>query len=233
MARLSPVGSVEEQGRQRLQDLVSPYRVGGDTALFLVNFERACGEVHIDKSAWSEKLLLLLPCEAAEVVARLTRGESDDYEKVKSALLKKYRLSAEAFWQRFRQAKKGGESQTDFAYRLKVHVDEWLKTPEVHGSHDNVLGCITLEQYYSAIPEDLRIWLQDRLKDIDLDKAAQLADEYYVRENLQSKAGYDNRLGKGEAYLKRIPDQRVPPSCRDHRKEDAGSKGCGSEKKIE
>ncbi|KAG0412858.1 hypothetical protein HPB47_010005 [Ixodes persulcatus] len=51
-----------------------------------------------------------------QVVARLSAGDADDYDKVKSSLLKRYRLSAEAFRQRFRNAsKKSSEGYSEFA----------------------------------------------------------------------------------------------------------------------
>lgn len=155
-----------------------PYRIGGDIALFLVNFERTCEKRGLDESLWSQKLLSVVPGEAAEVLARLSKEDYESYGKVKAALLRKCRLSAEAFRQRFRQAKGGSESHTEFAYELKSNLKEWLKSAEVYGNHDKVLECIALEQFYRVLPEEVRLWLQDRLPEVDLEKAAQLAEEY-------------------------------------------------------
>lgn len=90
--------------------------------LFLVNFERTCEKVDFPRDTWPQRLLILLPCEAADVVARLTRQEAEDYNKVKARLLKKYRLSAEAYRQRFREGERGrNESYSEFAYKLMAN----------------------------------------------------------------------------------------------------------------
>ncbi|KAH6921244.1 hypothetical protein HPB50_027761 [Hyalomma asiaticum] len=53
--------------------------------------------------------------------------DADDY-KIKTALLKKFRLSAEAFRRRFRDAqKKTGETFQEFAFNMKADLVEWLK----------------------------------------------------------------------------------------------------------
>ena len=101
----APVRASETESYQ-MKKLMQPFKVGEDVGLFLVNFERTCEKLSFAPETWPQRLLTLLPCEAAEVVARLSAGDADDYDKVKSSLLKRYRLSAEAFRQRFRNASK-------------------------------------------------------------------------------------------------------------------------------
>ncbi|XP_075728070.1 uncharacterized protein LOC142769085 [Rhipicephalus microplus] len=184
-AQSNPLSLADETPRQKIQDLILPFRTGGDIALFLVSFERTCEKIRINEGVWSQKLLSVIPGEAAEVIARLSKADSDDYAKVKAALLRKYRLSAEAFRQRFRQAKRGSESCTKFVYQLKSNLKEWLGSVDAYGNHDRVIDCVALEQFYRVLPEDTRVWLQDRMKGTDIDKAAELADEYYTRRNFQ------------------------------------------------
>lgn len=65
--------------------------------------------------------ITLLPSEAADVIARLKREGTEDFDKVKSksSLLKKYTLSAKVFWWKFQESEKGTtESCTEFAYKL-------------------------------------------------------------------------------------------------------------------
>ncbi|KAG0429684.1 hypothetical protein HPB47_023380, partial [Ixodes persulcatus] len=88
-------------------------------------------------------LLTLLPCEAAQVVARLCPEEAADYEAVKLGLRKKYRLSAEAFRPRFHGARKEAEDA------------------EVYSNHDGVVECFGLEQLYKGMPEAMRYWVPD------------------------------------------------------------------------
>ncbi|KAH7977950.1 hypothetical protein HPB49_004033 [Dermacentor silvarum] len=111
-----------------MKDLMQSYQVGQDLGLFLVNFERTCEKAGFLKDSWPQRLLTLRPCEVADVIARMEKEESEDYDKLKSSLLKKYRLSAEAFRRKCMEAEKArNESFVDFAYSLMANMKEWLK----------------------------------------------------------------------------------------------------------
>ncbi|XP_077544423.1 uncharacterized protein LOC144156323 [Haemaphysalis longicornis] len=183
-------GSVQsaatERPTLRMCDLMRPYKVGEDIGLFLVNFERTCERAQFSRDSWPQKLLTLLPGEASDVMARLPKEEAQDYQKVKSSFLRKYRLSAEGFRQKFREAEKArGESYSEFAYKLRANLEEWLKEAEAFGEHDKVVECFGLEQFYRRLPENLRLWVQDRPGVSTMDQAAQLADEFVARRGAQ------------------------------------------------
>lgn len=102
LAKINVKPSTRGQEGWKMKNLLQPYKMGEDMGLFLVNFERACERAECSRESWPQRLLTVLPCDAAGVVARLTREESEDYDKVKLSLLNKYRLSTEAFRKRFR-----------------------------------------------------------------------------------------------------------------------------------
>lgn len=182
----------------KMKDLMQPFKIGEDVGLFLVNFERTCEKVGFARESWSQRLLTLLPCEAADVIARLSKQDAEDYDKVKSALLKKYRLSTEAFRQRFRNAAKGQkESYPEFAYNLKANLVEWLKSAEAYGDHGKVIECIALEQFFSCVSEPAKFWVQDRLGEPDVQKAAELTEEYATRRGLKEGQFHRPKNGKG------------------------------------
>lgn len=136
----------------KMKNLVQPYRVGEDIGLFLVNFERTCKKITCALSAWPQRLLTLLPCEAADVVARLMAEQASEYDTVKKALLDRFRLSAEAFRQRFRAASvRAGESFTEHGYKLKADLNEWLKGAQAYGNQDKVIEVVGLEQFYKRV----------------------------------------------------------------------------------
>ncbi|XP_077535981.1 uncharacterized protein LOC144148299 [Haemaphysalis longicornis] len=166
----------------KMKDLMQPFKVGEDMGLFLVNFERTCEKVDFPRDTWPQRLLTLLPCEAADVVARLTRQEAEDYSKVKACLLKKYRLSAEAYRQRFREGERGrNESYSEFAYKLMANFEEWLKEEGAFGDHDKVVQRLGLEQFYRRIPASMRSWVMDKSDVTTVTRAAELADEFLSR----------------------------------------------------
>ncbi|KAM7310233.1 uncharacterized protein ISCGN_007160 [Ixodes scapularis] len=153
----------EPAEKLKMKDLLQPYKLGEDIGLFLVNFERTCEKMKFQRETWSQKLLALLPCEAADVKARLSKEEADDYVKVKAALLKKYRLSTEAFRQSFRQdTRKPTQSWPEFAYNLKADLVEWLESAGAHGDHDKVLECVATEHLFTELSEPAKFWIQDR-----------------------------------------------------------------------
>ncbi|XP_042145677.1 uncharacterized protein LOC115318259, partial [Ixodes scapularis] len=195
----APVRASEAESYQ-MKKLLQPFKVGEDVGLFLVNFERTCEKLSFAPETWPQRLLTLLPCEAAEVVARLSTIDADDYDKVKSSLLKRYRLSAEAFRQRFRNAsKKSSEGYSEFAYALKTNLIEWLKSEEVYESRDKVVECVCLEQFFRSIPQSVKLWVQDRVGVDSVERAAELAEEYATRRKL---SGDDSEPGRS--------DQRKP-----------------------
>ncbi|XP_029832045.3 uncharacterized protein LOC115316745 [Ixodes scapularis] len=184
----SPASSTGEGKSFKMKNLMQPFKIGEDVGLFLVNFERTCEKVGFARQTWPQRLLTLLPCPAADVVARLTKDEAEDYEKVKTSLLRKYRLSAEAFRQRFRSAeKKPNESFPEFAYNLRANLVEWLKFVDAHGDHDKVVECICLEQFLRRIPEETRLWVQDKPDARAVQRAAELAEEFATRRALDEK----------------------------------------------
>ncbi|XP_064474611.1 uncharacterized protein LOC135388765 isoform X1 [Ornithodoros turicata] len=166
----------------KMTNFMQPYKLGEDIGMYLVNFERTCERQHFVKSSWPQRLLTLLPGETADVLARMPKDESEDYDKVKSSLLRKYRLSAEAFRQRFRSdVKKPNQPYVDFAYNLKSNLVEWLTEVKAYGDHDKVIQHICIEQFFDRIPEDMRFWIQDK-PDVDtIEKASELADDYVSR----------------------------------------------------
>ncbi|XP_040067028.1 uncharacterized protein LOC120840506 [Ixodes scapularis] len=203
----------EPAEKLKMKDLLQPYKLGEDIGLFLVNFERTCEKMKFQRETWSQKLLTLLPCEAADVIARLSKEEADDYVKVKAALLKKYRLSTEAFRQRFRHAtRKPTQSWPEFAYNLKADLVEWLKRAGAHGDHDKVLECVATEQLFTELSEPAKFWVQDRLTEVDLLKAPELAEEYAMRRG-QKRDPTDRPKGEnrnGNAFSSQKNGTRPP-----------------------
>ncbi|KAM7281438.1 uncharacterized protein ISCGN_006045 [Ixodes scapularis] len=182
-----------------MRALLQPFRVGGDMGLYLVNFERVCVKMGLVESSWPQRLLSLLPAEVADVLARLDPTAADDYASVKSYLLRKFRLSPEAFRQKFRETRKGpDESYAEFAYKLKGFLESWLRGVNSYEDREKVLEQIALEQFLSCIPTGLKEWIQDRPEVETAQKAADYADEYcsrhgkkVVEENRSSNRFYE------------------------------------------
>ncbi|XP_049273350.1 putative golgin subfamily A member 6-like protein 3 [Rhipicephalus sanguineus] len=207
----------------RIRDQLPPFVVGEDMAKYLVKFEHVCDRNGIERSLWAQNLLALLPGEVSDVITYLSREAFDSYDEVKEALLRRYKLSPEAFRQRFRYAKRGNESHVDFAFRLKADLIEWLKGEDVYDDRDKVVECIALEQFYRCIEYDVKLWLQDKLGEVQPNKAAELAEEYYTRRNLHSRAVRVEKAERKEGFSKK-PDDRKPAPHRNFRKDPSFTK---------
>lgn len=195
--------------------------------LFLVHFERTCERENFAKNTWPQRLLTLLPCEVADIIARMGKEDADDYDRVKASLLKKYRLSAEAFRRKFREIEKAkDESYPEFAYTLKVNLEEWLREEGALGDAEKTLQCFALEQFFRRLPENIRYWVQDRQGVDTITRAAELAEEYVNRRALEGEDVPRREISKYRADK----PPRWTKSGRYMPKEGLDSKGSGDEK---
>ncbi|XP_075721966.1 uncharacterized protein LOC142765213 [Rhipicephalus microplus] len=216
----------------RIRDQLPPFVVGEDMAKYLVKFEHVCERNALERSLWAQNLLALLPGEVSDAITCLSREAFESYDKVKEVLLRRYKLSPEGFRQRFRYAEKGNESHVDFAFRLKADLIEWLKGEGVYDDRDRVVECVALEQFYRCIEEDVKLWLQDRLGDVQLNKAAELAEEYYTRRKLHSRAARVEKDERKEGFSRK-PDQRKPAPHRNFKKDPSLTKDSVGEGQTE
>ncbi|KAF8791696.1 Retrovirus-related Pol polyprotein like [Argiope bruennichi] len=72
-----------------------------DIGLYFVHFERVMKRVQIPNTLWMACLVNQFPTEIAQMIMREPEELSENYEYVKSLLLKRYKLSAEKFRQLF------------------------------------------------------------------------------------------------------------------------------------
>lgn len=234
MRKMAGVQGVVVAGRQNLCDLsklMQPFKVRQDVGLFLVNFERTCEKAKLDRSTWARNLLSLLPCEAADVIARLPVEDADNYDKVKDSLLKRFRLSSDAFRQRFRNlTKKQGSTYSEFAYELKVNLVEWMKGANAFGNFEKALEVVALEQFFSKLSEPMKLWIQDRAGVETVQAAADLADEYASRRGERDEVPPAKAGDKGKPWTAK---QGSGAGMTAQKKTDFAASGQGSQNKQE
>uniref|UniRef100_A0A6B0VBN8 Putative tick transposon n=1 Tax=Ixodes ricinus TaxID=34613 RepID=A0A6B0VBN8_IXORI len=234
--RKTTVGSGHQvAGRHDLYDmtkLIQTYKVEQDMGLYLVNFERACEKARFAQDSWPRRLLSVLPCEAAEVIARLSADDADDYAKVKSSLLKRYRLSAEAFRQKFRSAtKRSDASYAEFAYELRCYLIEWMKGADSYESKEKMLETIALEQFYKTLPESMRTWVQDKTGVDSVHKAADLADEHSSRRGGKEGTGKPPEMGDSEERRKNWKRQEFRQKTGESKSSQKGKEGASGKER--
>jgi len=140
---------------------------------FLATFERIATQQKWSKEVWATQVAGLLSGKAMAAYAALTPEDATDYDKVKEAILRRYKINEETYRQRFRQdCKKGEESYREYADRLNDHFKRWVESQLTA-----LEELVTIEQFLVGVPEDLQIWLRER-KPNSLRQVATLADDY-------------------------------------------------------
>lgn len=60
---------------------------------------------------------------------------------------------------------------------------EWLEDKKADKDLKKVIDLFCLEQFYKAIPDFMRDWMQDKQGEMPLEQAATLADEFVNRKD--------------------------------------------------
>ncbi|XP_048852782.1 uncharacterized protein LOC125720913 [Brienomyrus brachyistius] len=99
-----------------------------DVEHFLLTFERIAAACRWPKLDWVFRLLPLLTGKARSAYVQMDLDESNDYDCVKAAILRKYDINPEAYRQRFRSSEVGrGETPKELYVRLKELYNKWTQ----------------------------------------------------------------------------------------------------------
>ncbi|GFY35943.1 retrovirus-related Pol polyprotein from transposon opus [Trichonephila clavipes] len=118
-------------GLQKLMRTFDPKE--GDISFYLILFERQARRVHIKEEDWVTNLVGLLPLEMANLIARGPEEKANDYEHIKGTLLKRFKLSPEAFKVKFKRHCKSAENTwRDFGFELVNYFNEWISGLKIY-----------------------------------------------------------------------------------------------------
>ena len=121
---------------------------------YLRRFERYASLQGWPQAEWATYLSALLKGKALEVYSRMTEGESRSYDKLKTALLRKYQLTAEGFRKQFYSARKEKEeTASQFVCRITGYLDRWIQLAEIEQSFEGLKDLIVKEQFLAVSDE--------------------------------------------------------------------------------
>ncbi|GBN19629.1 hypothetical protein AVEN_6784-1 [Araneus ventricosus] len=80
-----------------------------EMGLYLINFERRGEMAQVPKKDWVAYMLAILPAELSNMLARGSVSEANNYDFVKSIILKRYKLNNEKLKQCFYRHQKSAE----------------------------------------------------------------------------------------------------------------------------
>ena len=148
-----------------------------DIEAYLSTFDLLMEAFTFKKEFWTYKLSPQLTGKAQQAFAAMGRANAADYAEVKAAILHRYDIIEKTYRQWFQSAKRGeGKQHMYLELVICLHdlLEKWMKTCD---TLEKVKEKIVIEQVLKTMPQDLRMWLQDR-KPTSEDQTGQLSDDY-------------------------------------------------------
>ncbi|KAH7966207.1 hypothetical protein HPB49_014367 [Dermacentor silvarum] len=119
-----------------------------DLDAFIRRFESIAKGQKWPESQWSTALSTCLSGEALSVYGRLPPSDAADYTKVKTALLKRFRFTADGFRDKFNNEKPvGSETATQYAARLSHYFDRWVELSKTNTEFTSLRALLIKERF--------------------------------------------------------------------------------------
>ena len=159
-----------------------------------------------DGDDYALNLGALLTGKALEVYSRLPLQETNDYEKLKLALLTHFQLTCDDFRKKFNLSRQSSsESATQFLSRLTHFLDRWISLSGVEKTFEGIRDMILKEQFLNVIPRDFAIFIKENAPK-DLVEVADLAKKY----TLARATGNPRDMSRNRQPAVSIIPQRIP-----------------------
>jgi len=166
---------------------------------YLNRFEQFATSQRWDPSTWALCLSALLRGRALDVYSMMAKDDVNDYEKLKSALLKRYQLTADGFRRRFRTSMpEAGESPSQFITRIGNYYQRWIDLAKA--AYDGVKKLFIEEQYLRTCPKQMATHLKEGEPET-LHDLAERAETYLEAHSSDILFGVDPKLSKMRGTL--------------------------------
>ncbi|GFS90827.1 protein NYNRIN [Trichonephila clavipes] len=164
-------------GLQKLMRTFDPKE--GDISFYLILFERQARRVHIKEEDWVTNLVGLLLLEMANLIAREPEEKANDYEHIKGMLLKRFKLSPEAFKVKFkRHCKSAKNTWQDFGFELANYFNEWISGLKIY-DFDRLKQLVIVEQMKEHVSRDIQQhFIDDWSRNVTVDDLTEKLDDY-------------------------------------------------------
>lgn len=183
-----------------------------DVDAYLRQFERIAACQGLERSELAMALSLLLEGAALSIFERMPSSDSNDYDKVKIALLQRFRLGAEEFRQKFRQCKpEDAETGRQFAARLSNYFDSWIELSGTERTYEAIRNRIIGEQFLNCCNADLVDFLKERRLQA-LDDLAESTDAYIEEQGLENLGEMKVKPDKKPELNANTPETRDCPT---------------------
>jgi transposase InsO family protein len=151
-----------------------------DIEAYLTTFERMMHAYKVPRERWVYTLAPQLTGKAQQAFAAMATSDSNEYDKVKTAILRRYNINEETYRQRLRDVKPlDGEMYGELAIRIMDLIEKWTKNCS---NLKELRELIAVEQLVNTLPTDLRIFVSER-KPRTVAEAGELADDHVRARN--------------------------------------------------
>ena len=111
---------------------------------------------HWNRQDWAVSLSTLLTGKALQVNTSMPSENAHDYDRLKVALLKRYKLTEEGYHWRFREIKPDeGETVFQFMTRLRLCFSEWTLMAKCEHSFEELTDLLVHEQFLSVCSTEM------------------------------------------------------------------------------
>jgi len=163
---------------------------------YLNRFEQFATSQRWDPSTWALCLSALLRGRALDVYSMMSKDDVNDYEKLKSALLNRYQLTADGFRKRFRTSRpEPGEGPSQFITRISNYLQRWIDLAKAAETYDGVKKLFIEEQYLRTCPKEMATHLKEG-KPESLHDLAERAETYLEAHSSDILFGVDPKFSK-------------------------------------
>lgn len=132
-----------------------------DLESYLAQFEKVAIINGWNKEEWGARMAPLLKGRARDAYIKLPVSQAANFDAIKEALLHKYQLSASAYRQKFRSARKeGDETSLSLWDRLTLWLERWIDLSKKKA--EDIKEMLILEKFLEALPFDQARFIREK-----------------------------------------------------------------------
>ena len=183
----------------------------GNIDAYLQRFARYALNEGWDRGCYAVYLSALLEGPALETYHRMPIEDANNYDALKTALLRKYSLTEGDFRKRFYNCRQAPiESAPQFLSRLKHYLFQWIEMARIEPTFEALRDLLLREQFLHSCPKDLSLFLRERSAK-DLSAITEWAEIFAEsRASLGIKPPRDFHVGKPPSTPKPSPAAAPP-----------------------
>lgn len=173
---------------------------------YLRRFERIASAQSWPEENWAVRLSSVLRGKALQLYNSLDDSTASQYNRLKKALRERFRLTADTYRQRLRNAKlQEGETFTQFTARLHLSLRRWIETAGKNQSFEDVCDVMVLEQMMNSVPPEIATFVREH-EPKSAEEAASFAQLYVEAHARPQQKSFKNPTSKLDDNAKSLVD---------------------------